>query len=182
LLPAATAPSDRVALIQDLLAVANREPGTTEVSNPALGALLEFIRDRSHEPGAAADKADLLYALRTVGALTPAFAQTPDLSKSLADARLAGLDLRGLHFNDIDFTGADLAGSDLAGDELNGDDFTRADLRGADLRDTRIDMPTDRTSFDGADLTGAFLDCRGLAGALDVTAKQLASARLDPCP
>jgi hypothetical protein len=170
-------PANRAMIIQRLMAIANSHPGTESVSNLVLTDLISFAVYRSRQPRPAGQPPpDLLYALQAIGGGEgDAFVDTPNLTKYLNGANLAGLNLTGLQFNTAILTGADLQGTDLRGAGLSSAMLSRAQLQRADLTDADLT---------GADLSAAQLqdaDLRGakLAGA-DFSDTNLIGATL-PC-
>jgi uncharacterized protein YjbI with pentapeptide repeats len=182
----------RLVIMQRLMVIANRHPGTESVSNRVLADLISFAVYRSRQPRPAAQPPpDLLYALRAIGgAYGGAFIATPNLTKYLNGANLAGLNLAGLQFNVAILTGADLRetdlrgaglhavilahaqlqGADLAGADLTGADLSAAQLQHADLSGARIAG----ADFSGANLSGATLPCQALSQAKNVPSAAIA--------
>jgi DNA-binding SARP family transcriptional activator len=179
-------PVNRVMIIQRLMAIANSHPGTKSVSNLVLTDLISFAVYRSRQPRPAGQPPpDLLYALQAIGGGEgDAFVDTPNLTKYLNGANLAGLSLAGLQFNTAILTGADLQGTDLRGvglslvmlshAQLQRADLTDADLTGADLSAAQLQDADLRgaklagADFSGANLTGATLPCQALPQAKNV--------------
>jgi hypothetical protein len=179
-------PASRVGIMQRLMAIANSHPGTGSVSNRVLADLISFAVYRSRQPRPAGQPPpDLLYALQAIGGGDgDAFIDTPDMTKYMNGADLAGLNLSGLQFNTAILAGADLQGAylqnaglisvmlahaqlqgaNLADADLTGADLSAAQLQDADLRGAKLAG----ADFSGANLSGATLPCQALPQAKNV--------------
>ncbi|HEX6523726.1 MAG TPA: pentapeptide repeat-containing protein [Streptosporangiaceae bacterium] len=158
-LTAAPSVDTRVRIIQQLMVLADQNPGTKSVSNVVLSVLIGFAVARSHQPRPPGQPPrDLYVALQAIGGAdgSGAFADTPDMTKHLNGADLAGLNLAGFQFNWADLTSADLRGAELRGSGLSSAVVARASLEGADLADANLSQ---------ADLSGAQLQHADLRGA-----------------
>jgi hypothetical protein len=191
------APTHAMVIMQRLMAIANSHPGTEAVSNRVLTDLISFAVHRSGQPRPAGQPPpDLVYALHAIGGDDgDAFVDTPNMTKDMNGAGLAGLNLAGLQFNTASLDGADLRGTDLRdaglsqvvltharlqGADLTGADLTGADLSGAQLHDADLrGAKLAGADFSGADLTGATLPCAALPQARHVPVPAAAHCATD---
>ena len=84
----------------------------------------------------------------------------PGIKVDFSGANLSGMQLQNADLTQIVFDGADLSQAKLGGADLHASRFVKANLSGANLNGARAD-----SNFDGADLSGAWLNDTNLKGA-----------------
>ena len=149
-------------------------------------ALFRYANHRFNLREADLREADLSGAILIRANLMGANLMGANLRRAnLRRANLSGADLMRVDLREADLSGADLSGVNLSGVNLSGVNLSRADLMEANLSGANLR----RADLSGADLSGAYLKLADLSGAdlaradlwgaIDLTQKQLNSARID---